>query len=75
MSEIHMMDNHTPHCQCHACRCWHEVSTMTDEEVNARLVENMGSQEAVDASVERSVERMKAWVQVLLRRRRGETEH
>ena len=65
------LDDHIETCQCDGCRIWRETMMMTDEEIRAEMVEEYGSEEAVDEHVDT----MKAWVEVLLRRRRGETEH
>ena len=58
-------------CLCEACACFRAVMAMSDEEVYADLVRAYGSMEAVDARVERQ----RAYVELLFRRRAGKREH
>ena len=65
------LDGHIETCQCDGCLAWREVGMMTDEEIRADLVEELGSEEAVDEHVAK----MWGWVELLLRRRRGQKDH
>ena len=65
------LDGHVETCQCEACRVWNEVSTMSDEEIRAEMVQIYGSEEAVESKIKER----RAWIELLFLRKRGGREH